>query len=128
MLKNKYDSEKNFGFVFALVFFFIGIYLIFNNNSFLYLAFIISFTFFIFSFLLPKIFFIPSKLWLKFSTLLSKLMLPLLMWLIYMIAIVPVGLVFKLILKDPLKLKKNSSTSTYWINRKVSETSMTEQF
>jgi len=128
MLKKKYNSEKNFGLVFAVVFFLIGIYLIFNNNSLLYLAFLISFCFFLFSFLLPKIFFIPSKLWLKFSILLSRLMSPLLMWLIYIITIVPVGLIFKLILKDPLKLKKDSSISTYWISRKVSETSMKDQF
>ena len=65
--------------------------------------------------------------WMRFALLLSKVMNPIVMMLLFLIAIVPAGLLMQ-IGYDPLKRKRPDGKS-YWIERKPNpEASMTNQF
>ncbi len=65
--------------------------------------------------------------WMKFALLLSKVMNPIVMMLLFLIAIVPAGLLMQ-IGYDPLRRKK-ADGKTYWIDRKkIPNSSMTNQF
>ncbi len=67
--------------------------------------------------------------WFKFAMLLSKVMNPIVMLVLFAITIVPFGLAMQL-RYDPLRRKKNPNTTSYWIVRdnKGPPASMTNQF
>jgi hypothetical protein len=65
--------------------------------------------------------------WMRFALLLSKVMNPIVMMLLFLIAIVPAGLLMQL-RYDPLRRKRKPGNS-YWIERKPAPgASMTNQF
>ncbi len=65
--------------------------------------------------------------WMRFALLLSKVMNPIVMFVLFLVAIVPAGLLMQLC-RDPLRRKRTTGDS-YWIERKPSPTdSMTNQF
>jgi hypothetical protein len=58
-----------------------------------------------------------NKLWLQFGLLLFKITNPIIMLLIYVITILPIGLIMRVMGKDPLRRKKDVSAESYWIVR-----------
>lgn len=66
--------------------------------------------------------------WMKFALVLSKVMHPVVMLLLFLIAIVPAGLLMQ-IGYDPLR-KRRSTSNSYWVERKPNATpaSMKNQF
>jgi hypothetical protein len=54
--------------------------------------------------------------WMRFAILISKVMNPIIMCLIYITTVVPIGLFMRIFRVDSLKLKKNNN-KTYWQNR-----------
>lgn len=65
--------------------------------------------------------------WMKFAFLLSKVMNPLVMGVLFLIAIVPAGLLMQL-LRDPLRSRRPEG-DTYWISHeKLESSSMKNQF
>ncbi len=71
-----------------------------------------------------------SSVWFAFGMLLSRVMNPVVMFLMFAIAMVPVGLLMR-IGHDPLRSKRNSDASTYWLEPDPAEAklaSMKNQF
>lgn len=68
-------------------------------------------------------------IWFKFAMLLSKVMNPIVMLVLFAITIVPFGLAMQL-RYDPLRRKKKAETRSYWImrNNKEPPISMKNQF
>lgn len=65
--------------------------------------------------------------WMKFALLLSKVMNPIVMGVLFLIAIVPAGLLMQL-LRDPLRSRRPTGDS-YWIkHEKLESSSMKNQF
>ena len=65
--------------------------------------------------------------WMKLALLLSKVMNPIVMGILFLIAIIPAGLIMQL-KRDPLR-KRKTNGDTYWIKRDEQATSsMTNQF
>lgn len=65
--------------------------------------------------------------WMKLATVLAKVMNPIVMFALFLVAIVPAGLLMQ-IGYDPLR-KRRSSGGTYWIEKKKTEnSSMATQF
>ena len=58
-----------------------------------------------------------NRAWMRLGLLLSKLVSPVVMGLIFYTAVTPTGLLMRLFRKDLLHLKKDSSTESYWIKR-----------
>lgn len=66
--------------------------------------------------------------WMRFALLLSKVMNPIVMLLLFLIAIVPAGLIMQT-RYDPLRRKRKPDAPTYWIERKRdANASMINQF
>jgi len=66
--------------------------------------------------------------WMRFAALLSRVMNPIVMLVLFAIAIVPAGLLMQL-MRDPLRKRRNGNEMTYWIEREQSErSSMINQF
>ena len=56
-------------------------------------------------------------LWMKLGLLLGRIVTPIVMFLVYVITIVPIGLMLRLSGKNLLQLKQNADTDSYWIAR-----------
>ncbi|MCC5870727.1 MAG: hypothetical protein JJU27_19685, partial [Gammaproteobacteria bacterium] len=70
------------------------------------------FTFFFTSVLQPL-----NVLWFRFGMLLARVVNPIVMFLIYIVTIVPFGLGARLFGKDLLRLRLDKSADTYWVDR-----------
>ena len=69
--------------------------------------------------------------WLKLADLLHAIVNPLIMALLYALAVVPTGLLMRLFGKDPLRLRLDPKAASYWIARDpglAPPTSMKDQF
>ena len=58
-----------------------------------------------------------NRLWYRFGLLLYRVVNPIVMAVLYFLAVVPTGLLMRLLGKDPLKLRLDPAAPTYWVPR-----------
>jgi hypothetical protein len=121
-------SEKSFGLVFAVVFFLVGLFPLFYNKDALLWPLIVALVFLLLSYLAPKILSIPNKLWFKLGLALGAVLTPIVMAFVYLITVVPIGLIMRLMGKDILQQKLNKNIESYWIKRDQPMGPMRNQF
>ena len=126
--KIKAGTERGFGLVFAAVFVVIGLYPVLQDQDIKLWAFIIALIFLFFGIFLPKALIVPNKLWFKFGILLGAIVSPIIMGIIFFLAVIPTGIIMRLIGKDILNQKIKKSVKSYWIKRTENLTSMKNQF
>jgi hypothetical protein len=103
-------SEKSFGFVFAVVFAIIALFVLI-------------------ALVRPGLLKPLNLIWFKFGLLLHKIVNPVIMGLLFYVTIMPIGLILRLCGKDVLNLRINKNAATYWIRREpVESDSMRNQF
>jgi hypothetical protein len=56
-----------------------------------------------------------NLLWFRLSTMLYKVFNPLVMWILYLVAIVPAGILMQLF-RDPLQTRRQGNRNTYWLH------------
>ena len=56
-----------------------------------------------------------NLLWFRLSTMLYKVFNPLVMWVLYLVAIVPAGILMQLF-RDPLQTRRQGNRNTYWLH------------
>jgi hypothetical protein len=123
----KIGSNRSFGLVFFIVFLFIGLWPILNENEPRVWSIIISFIFLILGVFKSKFLTPLNKIWFKFGMLLGKFIAPVVMGFIFFFVVTPTGIIMKLLKKDLINLKKNNN-KTYWIKKKDSLSNMKNQF
>ena len=121
-------SERSFGIVFAFVFLIIALYPLINAGSLNLLALLISIIFFLLAFFKPKMLTFLNILWFKFGLFLGGMVAPIVMFILYCIAVVPTGLLMRLFNKDLLSTKIDKKVKSYWIKREKPIGSMKNQF
>ena len=67
-------------------------------------------------------------LWLRFGSLLHRLVSPIVTGLVFFVVVVPTGLIMRAFKVDHLRLRRDPSLPTYWINSESTETDMKDQF
>ena len=89
----------------------------------------VAFAFALASWLQPNLLEPLNRAWFRLSLLLNRIVNPIVMLLIYLLAIVPSGLIMQL-LRDPLRKKRACREDSYWSVRdpSASSSSMTQQF
>ena len=123
----KLPSNRNFGYVFGIVFLLISLWPLLKQNDIRIWSLIISIIFFVLGFFNSNILLPLNKLWFKFGIFLGNFIAPIVMGIIFFLVVTPTGLIMKLLRKDLLKLKKNNS-DTYWIKKDNSNNSLKNQF
>lgn len=125
-------SEKSFGLVFGGVFAIIALWpLVFHGGSVRLWAAIVAAIFIVLAYAAPQVMKPLNLLWFKFGMLLSKIMVPLSMGIIFFITVTPIGLIRRMKHKDPLNQLFVPDAKTYWVERDPemdSQTSMRKQF
>lgn len=59
-----------------------------------------------------------NRVWTKLGLLLSRVVTPTLMGLLFFLVVTPVAFLLRLLGKDPLRLAPDAQAATYWIERK----------
>ena len=129
MKKNniKISTNRSFGIVFFTFFLIIAIYPLLKDQNIRVWSLIISILFLILGVLNSSLLSPLNKLWFKFGLLLGSIISPIVMGIIFFLVVTPIGLILKLVGKDPLNLKKNK-LKTYWIVKAEPKSKMKNQF
>lgn len=122
-------SPKGFGQVFAVVFVLVALWPLWHGHGPRLWALAVAAIFLGLAYAAPQVLQPLNKLWFRFGLLLSRVMTPLVMSLMYALAVVPTGLALRAFGKDPLSRTANPAAATYWISRKDAPVgSMRNQF
>lgn len=115
--KTEGSSDRFFGLLFALIFLVIACFPLLHSGSVHSWALVVSGSFFSLSLVLPRVLAPLNKAWMHFGLLLGCVVGPIALGVVYLISVVPVGLVLRAMGKDPLSLKFDRSRESYWIPR-----------
>ena len=122
------STVGSFAIVFTCFFSLAGAYMAFTEKSVLALLFFgLGLTVFSIWRLKPELLVRPNDLWHEFGLLLSKVVGPLVMGVVYLLAIVPIGGIMRLRGRDALTLKPRNERSYWQLRHEVPE-SMDRQF
>ena len=124
----KISSNRSFGFLFFVVFFVVSLWPLKSQGDLRLWAFILSLVFLVLGVLNSKLLTPLNKLWFKFGILLGSIVSPIVMGAVFFIIVTPMGLIMRFLGKDLLRINKNRTISTYWINRDKQKNTMKKQF
>ena len=121
-------SNRSFGIVFSIVFLIVALYLVTNSQEYIVWAFIVSVVFLLLAFFAPGLLSWPNKIWTNFGNFLGSIIAPIFMGLVYLLTVLPIGLIMRLIGKDIIRQKIDKNAKSYWIKRKEPIGPMKNQF
>lgn len=125
------SSDRSFGLVFAALFIIIAFWPLFFNGSLRWWSLIVAAIFALIALIAPTFLSIPNRLWTRFGVLLGKVISPIAIGILLFGVFTPIGILMRMVGKDPLRLKLDTTASTYWIERTPPgppPDSMTNQF
>lgn len=121
-------SDRSFGFVFFAVFALVGLVPLFSDGSVRWWSLVVASAFLALSLAAPQLLRTPNRWWFKFGTLLGAIVAPVVLALVYVIAIIPTGIIVRLLGKDPLNRKIDKLAGSYWVERTGKMHPMKNQF
>ena len=127
----KVSSDRSFGIVFLLVFLAVGIWMVSGGHSEGWLFLAGSVILFVVALARPSILGPLNRAWFKFGLLLSRVVNPFILGVVFFLVITPMAVFRRLLGKDSLHLKSNPCLESYWIDRNPpgpKPSSMTRQF
>jgi hypothetical protein len=110
-------SDRNFGFVFTVVFLVIGLAPLAFGHALHVWSLVVAAAFGTVSVVAPGLLAPFNRLWARFGLLLHKIVSPIVLGIMFFVVITPMGVVMRLFGKDPLRLRIDRGASTYWIGR-----------
>ena len=128
LIKIKPGSEKSFGYLFAIVFAVFGLYSVYSQGEVRLWSLAISAAFLLVTLLRPSLLAKPNYWWFRFGLFLGSIIAPIVMALVYIVTIVPLGLVLRALGKDLLMIKLDKNAKSYWIDRETPLQPMKNQF
>ena len=120
----KMGSERSFALVFAVVFTIIGTAPLLKGGELRIWSLLVAAVFLGLGLIAPGILRPLNTLWFKFGLLLGRIIAPIVISLLFFIAVTPTALVMRLLRKDLLSLKFDRKAKSYWINRSKTDNPM----
>jgi hypothetical protein len=124
-------SDRSFGIVFAVVLAVLGLWPWAFGGHLRWWSIILAVAFAVIALSYPRLLAPLNRIWLRIGLALNRVINPIVMGLTYYCAVVPTGLVLKLLGKDPLRLSFDRPAASYWIMREPpgpAPGSMSKQF
>lgn len=110
-------SERSFGVLFAVVFAIVALWPLLSGGTPRTWAGVLAAGFAALAVVRPQILKPLNSAWLALGGVLHRIVSPLVLGLIYIIAVVPTGFFLRVSGRDPLRLKLDRNATTYWQQR-----------
>ena len=127
----KMGSERGFGIVFAIVFLIIALFPLLGDGGVRLWSVGVAAVFGGLAFVAPKFLAPLNRLWFRFGMLLSRIVSPIVMGILFFVTVTPTGLIMRARGKDLLRQKLDPDAETYWIEidpEMAAQSSMKKQF
>ncbi|MGQ0384067.1 MAG: SxtJ family membrane protein [Gammaproteobacteria bacterium] len=111
-------SDRAFGYVFAVVFTVIAAWPLLADGAIRWWSLGIAAAFALLAAVHPAVLRPLNRLWVRLGVLLGRIVSPIVLGIVYCLAVVPTGLWMRLAGKDPLRRRFDEGARTYWIERK----------
>ena len=108
------SSDRHFGLIMSVFFLIVGLFPLLHNQAIRYWALCVAVIFLIPALLFPKLLSRLNILWMQFGELLSKVVSPIALGLVFFVAITPFALIMRVLGKRTLDLKFDPSCKSYW--------------
>ncbi|WP_281387979.1 SxtJ family membrane protein [Undibacterium seohonense] len=125
------SSDRNFGFIMTAFFLILTFFPLLHHQPIRYWALLVAAFFFIPALVFPKLLSRLNILWMQFGELLSKIVSPIALGIVFFVAITPFALIMRVLGKRGLDLKFEPNCESYWKVRDVpgpDPKSMKDQF
>lgn len=113
----KTSSDRSFGLVFAAVFTLISLFPLLHGGSIRRWAVIIALVLVTLAFMAPVVLAPANRLWASFGMLLHRFVSPIALGILFFLVVTPTGYLMRRLGADLLRLHKDPTTPSYWINR-----------
>ncbi len=113
----KSSSDRSFGLVFAAFFLIVAFLPLLHGNGMRLWAAGLAGTFLLLALAAPQVLMPLNRVWTRFGLLLHRIVSPVALGIMFYGAVMPTGLIMRLVGKDPLRLRLDKSASSYWIKR-----------
>jgi len=110
-------SDRHFGLVFTGLFTIIALLPLYASKTITIWALVVGLSFLVVSLIKPSWLRPLNKGWFHLGLLINTIMNPVIMGILFGLAIIPVALIFKILGKDPLHRKFDKTVNSYWIKR-----------
>jgi hypothetical protein len=124
----KMGSERGFGLVFCCVFLIVAAWPMIDGGPPRIWAGAIAAGFAVVAFVRPQILAPLNRLWFRFGLLLGRIVAPIVVSLVYVLTVIPTGLVMRALGKDLMMKKLDPAATSYWISRTAQPGTMRNQF
>ena len=111
------SSNRAFGLVFSAIFLLIAVGPLLVGHAVNMWSFVAAALFGVVAVIMPALLAPLNRLWTRFGLLLHRIVSPLVLGIMFFLVITPMGLVMRVLGKDPLRLRRDPDTPTYWIER-----------
>jgi hypothetical protein len=111
------SSNRSFGLVFGGFFAIVGLLPLVTGGQIRYWALLVGAVFLVLGLAIPSVLAPLSRVWMKFGHLLHRIVSPIVLGIMFFLVVTPVGVLMRLLGKDPLRLKSDREAKTYWIAR-----------
>lgn len=108
------SSDRNFGLIMAVFFLIIALFPLLEFKAIRYWALVLSILFFAPAIIYPKVLSKLNIIWMQFGEMLSKIVSPIALGLVFFLAITPFALVMRFIGKRTLDLRFDDRSNSYW--------------
>jgi len=113
--KVRSSSDRAFGFVFAAVFAIIAGWPLLDAGPIRLWALAIAVAFLMTALIRPATLSPLNRLWTAFGLLLHRIVSPIILGVMFFVVVTPMGVLMRVLRKDPLKLKWQPDAKSYWI-------------
>ncbi len=111
------SSERTFGGAFAAFFLVVGLLPLWNDRPVRAWALAAAALFFAAAVGAPRVLAPLNRLWMRFGELLNRIVSPVVLAIVFYGVVTPTAIAMRVLGKDPLRLRRDPQTRTYWIER-----------
>jgi hypothetical protein len=112
------SSNRQFGLVFTGVFAVIAVWPLLSGRSVRWWSLAVAGGFLGLALVAPAVLTPLNHIWLRFGLLLNRCVSPIVLAVLFFTTVTPIGLLMRAFGKDPLRLRFDRETPTYWIERR----------
>ena len=114
----EHSSDRAFGVVFAVVFALVGLYPLLGADPVRWWAMAVAAGFAALAVAAPRALAPLNRAWMRVGAVLHAIVSPLVLAVMFYLLVAPIGLLWRVLGKDPLRLRFEPQAASYWIERR----------